>query len=79
MFFSREEKFPRSHFVFSYYLFAVGSRSNGYLKLGVQARMHETTLTAGVSSLVANEIQGIAVRATVVSEQQVRRINRFLY
>jgi len=41
--------------------------------------MHETTLTAGVSSLVANEIQGIAVTATVVSEQQVRRINRFLY
>jgi hypothetical protein len=38
--------------------------------------MHETTLTAGVSSLVANEIQSIAVTATVTSEQQVRRIDR---
>ncbi len=35
--------------------------------------MHETTLTAGISSLVLNEIQSIAVRATVTSEQQVRK------
>lgn len=35
--------------------------------------MHATKLTAGVSSLVANAIQRIAVTATVVSEQQVRK------
>ena len=33
--------------------------------------MHATKLTAGISSLVINSIQRIAVTATVVSEQQV--------
>ncbi|CAF3637436.1 unnamed protein product [Rotaria sp. Silwood1] len=54
----------------NYYLYCVGSRSSGYLRLGVQARMHETTLTATTSSLVLNEIQRIDVTATVTSEQQ---------
>jgi hypothetical protein len=57
----------------------VGSRSSGYLQLGIQARMHETQLTAITSSLVLNEIQRIAVTATVVSEQQVKRKYLFLY
>jgi len=52
-----------------YYLFCVGSRSSS-LRLGVQARLHETKLTAGTSSLVQNEIQRITVTASVVSEQQ---------
>lgn len=55
----------------SYYLFCVGSRAS-LLRLGVQARLHQTTLTAGTSSLVQNEIQRVSVTATVVSEQQVR-------
>ncbi|CAF3402120.1 unnamed protein product [Rotaria sp. Silwood1] len=54
----------------NYYLFCVGSRSSGYLRLGVQARMHETQLTATTSSLVLNEIQRIDVNATVTSDQQ---------
>ncbi|CAF2963963.1 unnamed protein product [Rotaria sp. Silwood2] len=54
----------------NYYLYCVGSRSSGYLRLGVQARMHETKLTAKTSSLVLNEIQRIDVTATVTSEQQ---------
>ena len=33
--------------------------------------MHATKLTAGISSLVVNSIQRIAVTATIVSEQQV--------
>jgi hypothetical protein len=41
--------------------------------------MHETQLTAITSSLVLNEIQRIAVTATVVSEQQVKRKYLFLY
>ena len=39
--------------------------------MGIQARMHETTLTATTSSLVLNEIQQIDVSASVTSEQQV--------
>ncbi len=58
---------------FSYYLFAVGSRSGGLLQLSIQARLHETTLTAGVSSLVLNEIQRVDVTATVTAEQQVEK------
>jgi hypothetical protein len=49
----------------------VGSRTGGNLILSVQARMHETTLTSVVSSLVLNEIQRIDVNATVVPEHQV--------
>ena len=49
----------------------MGSSSSGYLRLGINARMHETNLVAGVSSLVQNEIQRIDVTATVVAEQQV--------
>jgi hypothetical protein len=53
-------------------LFCVGSRSSGYLSLGVEARMHETTLTAGVSSLVLNEIQRIDVtNPALTSAEQV--------
>ena len=58
-------------FFTSYYLFCVGSRSSS-LRLGVQARLHETKLTAGTSNLVQNEIQRITVTASVLSEQQVR-------
>ncbi|CAM4931088.1 unnamed protein product, partial [Rotaria socialis] len=54
----------------NYYIFCVGSRSNGYLRLGIQARMHETTLTATTSSLVFNEIQRIAIATIVTPEQQ---------
>ncbi|CAF0745209.1 unnamed protein product [Adineta steineri] len=54
----------------NYYLFAVGSRPNGNLRLGVQARMHETKLTASPSSLVLNEIQRITVDSSAISEQQ---------
>ena len=50
---------------------AIGSRSSGNLRLSVEARMHETTLTALTSSLVLNEIQRISVTATVTDEQQV--------
>ncbi len=67
------KKVQRFNWFYSYYLFAVGSRSNGYLRLGIQARMHETTLTAITSSLVLNEIQRINVTANVVAEQQVKR------
>ena len=45
---------------------------NGNLRVNAQARLHETKLTAGVSSLVQNEIQRIDVAANVVSERQVR-------
>ncbi|CAF4343783.1 unnamed protein product, partial [Rotaria magnacalcarata] len=38
--------------------------------LGIQARMHETTLTATTSSLVFNEIQRIAIATIVTPEQQ---------
>lgn len=55
----------------NYYLFCIGSRTSGNLMLSVQARMHETTLTAGTSSLVFNEIQRIDVNATVTPEHQV--------
>ncbi|CAF5195723.1 unnamed protein product, partial [Rotaria magnacalcarata] len=51
-----------------YYLLCVGSRIGGNLVLSVEARMHETTLTATTSSLVLNEIQSISVIATVVAE-----------
>ncbi|CAF4377340.1 unnamed protein product, partial [Rotaria magnacalcarata] len=53
-----------------YYLLCVGSRIGGNLVLSVEARMHETTLTATTSSLVLNEIQSISVIATVVAEEQ---------
>ena len=69
---SRKKHSLKNSLIFSYYLFAVGSRSNGNLRLGVQARMYTTTLTAGTSSLVANAIQRISVTPTVVAEQQVR-------
>jgi len=72
------EIFQHILFIFSYYIFCVGSRSGGYLRLGIQARMHETTLTATTSSLVLNEIQRIDVTATVVPEQQVKR-NIFVF
>ncbi len=58
-------------FLYSYYLFCVGSRTGGNLMLSVQARMHETTLTAGTSSFVFNEIQLIDVNATITLEHQV--------
>ena len=58
-------------FLFSYYLFCVGSRSGGNLHLSIETRMHETTLTALTSSLVLNEIQRIDIDATVVPEHQV--------
>ncbi|CAF3091006.1 unnamed protein product [Rotaria socialis] len=53
-----------------YYLLCVGSRLGGNLVLSVEARMHETTLTATTSRLVLNEIQSISVIATVVAEEQ---------
>ncbi|CAF4171105.1 unnamed protein product [Rotaria magnacalcarata] len=53
-----------------YYLLCVGSRIGGNLVLSVEARMHETTLTATTSRLVLNEIQSISVIATVVAEEQ---------
>jgi hypothetical protein len=60
-------------------LFCVGSRSSGYLSLGVEARMHETTLTAGVSSLVLNEIQRIDVtNPALTSAEQVKWNDLFL-
>lgn len=59
-----------THFC-SYYVFCVGSRSAGLLRLGIQARLHETTLTAGVSNLVKNEIQRIDISGTIVPERQV--------
>ena len=37
--------------------------------------MLSTKLTGGTSSLVANAIQRIAVTASVVSEQQVRKVH----
>jgi hypothetical protein len=58
-------------FLYSYYLFCVGSRTGGNLILSVQARMHETTLTSVTSSLVLDEIQRIDVNATVIPEHQV--------
>lgn len=58
-------------FLYSYYLFCVGSRTGGGLHLSFGARMHETTLTAVPSSLVLNEIQRIDVNATVIPEHQV--------
>ncbi|CAF3431137.1 unnamed protein product [Rotaria sp. Silwood1] len=54
----------------NYYLFCVGSRTNGYLRLGIQARIYETTLTAGTSSFVLNEIQQIDINTTIISERQ---------
>ena len=45
---------------------------NENLRVNVQARMHQTKLTAGVSSQVQNEIQRIDVAANVASERQVR-------
>ncbi|CAF3664415.1 unnamed protein product [Rotaria sordida] len=54
----------------NYYLFCVGSRVNGYLRLGIQARIYETTLTAETSSFVLNEIQQIDINSTIVSERQ---------
>ncbi|CAF3954248.1 unnamed protein product [Rotaria sp. Silwood2] len=54
----------------NYYLFCVGSRSNGFLRLGIQAQIYETTLTAGTSSFVLNEIQQIDINATIISEHQ---------
>ncbi|CAF3592631.1 unnamed protein product [Rotaria sordida] len=54
----------------NYYLFCVGSRSSGYLRLGIQARMHATALTAKTSSLILNEIQRIDVTSNATSEQQ---------
>lgn len=39
--------------------------------MSIQARMHETTLTAGTSSFVTNEIQRIDINTTVVNAQQV--------
>ena len=57
--------------VFSYYLYCIGSRANGNLRVNVQARLHETKLTSGASSLVQNEIQRIDVVATVAAERQV--------
>jgi hypothetical protein len=33
--------------------------------------MHETTLTAGTSSLVLNEIQRIDINTTIIPEHQV--------
>ncbi len=56
---------------YSYYLFCVGSRTGGNLVLSIQARMHETTLTAVTSSLVLDEIQRIDIDATVTPEHQV--------
>ena len=66
-------------FVYSYYLFCVGSRVGGNLVLSVQARMHETTLTAITSSWVLNEIQSISVTATIVPEEQVCILIIFAY
>ncbi|CAF3925163.1 unnamed protein product [Rotaria sp. Silwood2] len=54
----------------NYYLLCVGSRIGGNLSISIQARMHETTLTAGTSSLVTNEIQRIDINATVTNEKQ---------
>jgi len=45
--------------------------------LNVQARMHETTLTADTSSSVLNEIQRININSTITLEQQVTRICLF--
>ena len=59
---------------FSYYIFCVGSRANGYLRLGIQARMHETTLTARMSSLILDEIQRIDINSAIVSEHQVKKV-----
>lgn len=39
--------------------------------MSIQARIHETTLTAETSSLVTNEIQRIDINATVTNERQV--------
>lgn len=64
-------------FSFSYYLFCIGSRSQGNLRLGIRARMHETTLTEGTSSFVLNEIERIDINTTVVPEQQVIRTKSF--
>lgn len=55
----------------NYYLFCVGSRASGYLRLGINARLHETFLTAGISSNVVNEIQRIDVISNVTVEEQV--------
>lgn len=49
----------------------MGARVGGNLTLSIQTRMHETTLTAGVSSLVLNEIQQIHINTTVTNEKQV--------
>ncbi|CAF1415369.1 unnamed protein product [Rotaria magnacalcarata] len=54
----------------NYYLFSIGSRVGGNLMMSIQARMHETTLTAETSSLVTNEIQRIDINATVTDERQ---------
>jgi hypothetical protein len=70
----------RFYYCYSYYLFCVGSRSTGYLRLGVQARMHETKLTSGISNLVRNEIQRINITPSLLSEQQVcDRFHNFLF
>ena len=66
-------------FLSSYYLLCVGSRVGGNLILSVQARMHETTLTATTSSLVLNEIQSISVTATITAEEQVCVFITFIY
>ncbi|CAF1349598.1 unnamed protein product, partial [Rotaria sp. Silwood1] len=54
----------------NYYLLCLGSRIGGNLSISIQARMHETTLTAGTSSLVTNEIQRIDINTTVTNEKQ---------
>lgn len=55
---------------FSYYLLCLGTRVGGKLSLTIQARMHETTLTAGISTRVTNEIQRIDITSTVTDEKQ---------
>ncbi|CAM2722167.1 unnamed protein product [Rotaria socialis] len=54
----------------NYYLFGIGARIGGNLTMSIQARMYETILTAGISSLVTNEIQRIDINTTVINERQ---------
>jgi len=54
----------------NYYLFCMGARVGGNLTLSIQTRMHQTTLSAGVSSLVLNEIQQIHINTTIINEKQ---------
>lgn len=49
----------------------MGARVGGNLTLSIQTRMHQTTLSAGVSSLVLNEIQQIHINTTIINEKQV--------